>query len=297
MRVNGAETERWREPLRVWLTVLATLFFTEAIVMGIIPWLVPAQAPRLVEAIVDALILTSVAAPVLWFLLVRPLQEANRLRTLFLGDLFVSIEADRRRIAHELHDGVGQSLTLLVSGLRTVVLKTQDEDLVLRCRDLKELAKQALVDVKRLALGLRPSLLDDLGLAAALQRIISDFREHHALDIQLDMDQLSDIRLPEAVETALYRITQEALANVATHSQATKVAIRFCIDQQAIELRIEDNGVGIVPSKLSGANPGHLGITGMRERAALIGGKLTISSQSGKGTQLAVRLPNVKVIP
>ena len=121
MLLDRAENNGWRKPLRVWLTVLIALFCTEAVVMEIIPWIIPAHAPRLLEAMVDAFILTTVTAPILWFLIVRPLQDANRLRTQFLSDLFASIEVERRQIAHELHDGVGQSLTLLISGLQTVV--------------------------------------------------------------------------------------------------------------------------------------------------------------------------------
>jgi signal transduction histidine kinase len=297
MLLDSAYDGEWRKPLRVWLTVLATLFCTEAAVMEIIPWIIPAWAPRLLEAIVDAFILTTVTAPILWFLIVRPIQEANRLRTQFLSDLFASIEVERRQIAHELHDGVGQSLTLLISGLQTAVLKIQDQELESRCRHLKELARQSLTELKRLALGLRPSLLDDLGLVPALQQIVSEFREHHSSgtwDIQLDTGELMDVRLPEAVETTLYRVTQEGLANVAKHSKATKVLIRMWKDKRSVVLQIEDNGVGITPSKLTGLNPGHLGITGMRERVALIGGTLTIDSQVGKGTRLVVRLPEIR---
>ena len=291
MLIDSADSEGWRKPLQVWLIVLATLFCTEAVVMGIIPWIIPPQTPRLIEALVDSFLLTAVAAPVLWFLLVRPLQDASRLRTQFLSDLFASIELERRQIAHELHDGVGQLLTLLISGLQTALLRIQDQELEKRCRHLKELARNALAELKRLALGLRPSLLDDLGLTPALQRIVRDFKEHHSVEIELDTDELDDLRLPEAVETTFYRITQESLANIAKHSKATIVLIRISKDKRFVVLQIDDNGVGISPSKLSGLNPGHLGLTGMRERAALIGGTLTITSQLGKGTRLVVRLP------
>lgn len=110
---------RWREPLRVWLIVLGTVFSTEAAVMVALPFLLPAEPPRTLEAAVDATLLTVVLAPLLWWLLLRPLREASRLRADFLNELFTSIEADRRQTAYDLHDGVGQSLTLLISGLRS----------------------------------------------------------------------------------------------------------------------------------------------------------------------------------
>lgn len=294
---HSIAAKHWREPLRVWGTVLVTLFSTEALVMAIMPWFLPSDAPKFAEALMDALILTSVAAPVLWIFLVRPLHEANRLRNSFLSDLFSSIEADRRQVAHELHDGVGQSLTVLISGLRSVVDKIQDKEIETRCGQLKECAIQALLDVRRLTLGLRPSLLDDFGLAAALQRIVEDFRQHDAITIQLDTDELSEIRLPENVETTLFRIAQEALTNVVRHAKANRVSIRVSRDDLIVTLQIEDDGVGIDPSKLSGSNPGHLGIVGMRERVALIGGKFEIRSQNGSGTRLRVSIPIAEKLP
>jgi signal transduction histidine kinase len=287
----GVSQSSWKQPLRVWLIVLTTVFAVEMILMLLLRYFPLAKETRYLETIVDPLLLTFVIAPVLWFLIVRPLKRANDLRSLYLTDLFTSIEAERRRVANELHDGVGQSLTLLISGLRSTLPEIHDSELESRCRKLKELAKQSLSEVKRVSLGLRPSLLDDLGLAVALKQLTADFQEHHAIKAYLDTDKISDRRLPETLETTLFRITQEALANVLTHSRASEVSIRLRLHEQEIELSIEDNGIGIEPEKIVGNNPGHLGLTGIRERAMAIGGRVVIQSNIGKGTGLFVYIP------
>src|SRR6516162_2928596 len=166
-------------PAAVWLLVLAAMFVTEYSVMMALPWLLPPERSPLLEAAVDAILLISVLAPVIWWTVVRPLREVIRLRNRFLADLFARIEADRRHMARELHDGTGQSLSLLISGLRSVRDSLGDPDTVGRYEHLLKLASQALTDVKRLALGLRPSVLDDLGLEPALERLVEDLRQQH----------------------------------------------------------------------------------------------------------------------
>jgi signal transduction histidine kinase len=109
-------TRGWSYPITVWLFLLVIVFVAEYVVMQMLPSLVAAHSSRVVEAAVDSVIPTLMVAPILWWTIVRPLREAIRLRTQFLTDLFAQIESDRRRTARELHDGVGQSLTLLISG-------------------------------------------------------------------------------------------------------------------------------------------------------------------------------------
>jgi len=287
----GNITERWREPLRVWLIVLGTVFTTESAVMVALPFLLPAEPSRTLEAAVDAVLLTVVLAPLLWGLLLRPLQEASRLRADFLNELFTSIEADRRQTAYDLHDGVGQSLTLLISGLRSAAPTTTAPDVARRCLELKQLAKQALTDVKRLALGLRPSLLDDFGLALALDRVAVDVRENHTLAVEIDTTAVTDRRFPGPVETAAFRIVQEALSNVVKHANATTARVAIRLDVGFLELEIGDDGIGMPVALKRGYSPGHLGLTGMRERASLLGGSLDIDSTPGRGTRVIARLP------
>lgn len=278
-------------PARVWWVVMLVVFGTECGVMLALPWVLPERHPRALEAALDAVVLTTVVSPVLWLTIVRPLREVLRIRNRFLGDLFAATEAERRRIAHDLHDGVGQSLSLLVSGLRSAHDGITEPEVARRCLALQTLAESALRDVKRLALGLRPSLLDDLGLAPALERVAADTREHHSIDLALDVSAVAGERLPERVETAVFRIVQEALSNVLRHSGANRASVRVWRRNGCVEVAIEDNGKGIEPAHLGAPRPGHLGLTGMRERAALLGGTLSVESAPGRGTCVTATIP------
>lgn len=276
-------------PSGVWWVVLAAVFLTEHAVMGVLPWLLPEPHSRFAEATADALLVTAVLAPVVWWAVVRPLREVIRLRTRFLSDLFARVEADRRHTAHDLHDGVGQSLSLLVSGLRTAHAATSDPDVARRCEHLLGLAQAALKDVRRLSLGLRPSGLDDLGLAPALERLVADVREHHPIDLTLETD-LGGERLPGEVETAVFRIVQEALSNVVKHSGAKIASVVVRRRDGLVTAAVTDNGRGFRPNG-KGTTTGHLGLTGMRERATLLGGRFSVDSAPGRGTRVWAATP------
>jgi signal transduction histidine kinase len=286
---EGLSPRYWLYPAAVWLIVLAAMFVTEYAVMLALPWLLPPQHSRLLESAVDAMLLIAVLAPVIWWTVVRPLREVIRLRNRFLADLFARIEADRRHTAQELHDGTGQSLALLITGLRSVREAPADPEATARCEHLLKLAGEALTDVKRLALGLRPSLLDDLGLAPALERLVADLREQHPLEFSLDTDDVTGIRLPEAVETAVFRIVQEALANVVAHAGATSASVTVRRRAGAVTVEVVDDGCGIGPA--GWRKGGHLGLIGMRERATLLGGEFAALSAAGRGTRVTATVP------
>lgn len=288
----------WRQPVkrngtypaRVWLVVVLVMFCAELAVMLALPLLIPGTGSRLLEAVVDSLLLTGLVSPVLWWTLVQPLQKSAELRSRFLAELFDSIEAERRRIAYELHDGVGQSLTLLVSGLKSLPQNPSPEA---RTAELQGLAQRALKDVKALALGLRPSLLDDLGLVSAIDRIAADVRENQGLVVQIDSTGLDERRLPEAVETAVFRIIQEALSNIVKHAVATQAFVVLQLEGGWMSCVVQDNGRGFLQSEggLDSMASGHLGLIGMRERATLLGGHFALHSTPGRGTRVEVRIP------
>jgi signal transduction histidine kinase len=280
-------------PWGVGMLVLAVVSVTEYVIMLVLPELLYGEHPRLLACAVDALVLSAVLSPVLWWMVVRPLRRAAEQRERFLADLFSTIEADRRHMAHELHDGVGQSLTMIISGMRSLPEHADGEDLNRRRRDLTEVAESALQDVKRMALGLRPSLLDDLGLAPAIERLAADIQSHHALEVSVEDETIQGARFSEAVETALFRICQEALNNVVKHASARRAAVRLLREPQALVLEIQDDGAGIAPAALSqsGQRGGHLGLAGMRERATLLDGELTVHSEAGQGTRITARIP------
>jgi len=277
----------------MWGIVLSLIFTAEYAVMEVLPWLLPERTSWAWASALDAVLLTIVVAPVLWWTCVRPLQKMNSIRASFLADLFAHIEVERRRIAAELHDGVGQSLTLLVSRLRTLNDVPGAPTLPQRLQELQEVAQLALKDIRQIALGLRPGLLDDLGLAPAIERVAAEVQEGHALKVTVDVAGVAGIRLPDAIETAVFRIFQEAINNVVKHSAATQASVQARLQDGAVVLQVSDNGRGFDMGKMrGGANAsGRLGLAGMRERATLLGGTLAIEAKPGQGTRVTAAIP------
>lgn len=274
-----------------WLLILTVLFATEYAVMLLLPKLLPGEPSPLVGALIDSITITAVLAPVIWWRLVRPLREVIRLRTQFLGDLFEAIEQERRQTASELHDGIGQELGLLISGLKSAKESFQDMAPSSRCHDLHQLANSALREVKRIALGLRPSLLNDMGLVAAVEKIVRDIGSHASIEIMLHADSLVGVRMDDKVETSLFRIIQEALSNIVKHSGAKKVDIDLVLEGKWITLKIQDDGKGFDPREQLKRKDGHMGLMGMRERTALLGGDFSLETAPGNGCCLCITIP------
>jgi two-component system, NarL family, sensor histidine kinase DevS len=194
-------------------------------------------------------------------------------------------EVERRRLARELHDETGQALTSILLGLRAVDEADDVNSVAKAVGDLRELVVATLQDVRRLAVQLRPKALDDFGLVPALERLVQTFSESSGINAQLEA-RLGEERLPPEVETTLYRIVQEALTNVVKHAEATTVSILLVRRSGSVTAVIEDDGRGFDPSALKSDS---LGLDGMRERAELHDGRLTIETSPG-GTTLAVEV-------
>ncbi len=194
-------------------------------------------------------------------------------------------EVERRRLARELHDETGQALTSILLGLRAVDEADDGNSVAKAVSDLRELVVATLQDVRRLAVQLRPKALDDFGLVPALERLVQTFSEASGINADLEA-RLGDERLPPEVETTLYRIVQEALTNVVKHAGATTVSILLVRRNGSATAVIEDDGRGFDPGAVK---PDSLGLDGMRERAELHDGKLTIETSAG-GTTLAVEV-------
>jgi signal transduction histidine kinase len=281
-------------PARVWIIVLALIFAAEYCVMLALPFVFPEHVSWFAESAVDAVLLTLVVAPLLWATLVRPLQHIIRIRTRYLADLFSTIEAERRRIAYELHDGVGQSLTLLVSGLRTLHANPEKQDLAPRLLELQQVSQVALKDLRQLALGLRPSLLDDLGLAPAIEQVAANMVENHRpIELTVDVAEIAGRRLPDEVETAVFRIFQEAMNNVMKHADASRASVRIHLEDGRVVVRVSDDGRGFDPltTRDQAPNSGHMGVISMRERATLLGGTFAIDSRFSGGTRITAVIP------
>jgi len=195
-------------------------------------------------------------------------------------------ELERTRLARELHDETGQALTSILLGLKAVEEAKDDAALRSAAAELRELVVATLQDVRRLAVELRPKALDDFGLVAALERLVETFADRSGIKVHLEA-QLGDARLAGETETTLYRIVQESLTNIVKHADANTVSIILVRRRNLVSVLIEDDGRGFTPDERDGG----LGLVGMRERVALIGGRLTIESSEGAGTTLAVEVP------
>jgi signal transduction histidine kinase len=214
--------------------------------------------------------------------------EREQLRLRFVSAVITAQEEERKRIARELHDGTSQSLTSLVVGMRTLgALAPGARE---RAEELRQVAVHTLDEVHALALQLRPSVLDDLGLAAAIERTVQDCRRRHGLDVDLVIQGLDGERLPTEIETALYRIVQEGLTNVARHAQANTAAVVVERRLDALHVIVEDDGCGFDPEVAARADQ-RLGLYGIRERAELLGGTFTVESAPGRGTSLFISVP------
>ncbi len=195
-------------------------------------------------------------------------------------------ELERRRLARELHDETGQALTSILLGLRAMEDAKSDEQVRAAAAQLRELVVRTLQDVRQLAVELRPKALDDFGLIAALERLVETWTEQTGIVAELEARLPG--RLPSETETALYRIVQEALTNIVKHARASRVSIVLSERVRAVTVVIEDDGIGFEPQS---ARYGGLGLVGMRERVALVGGRLEIESREGAGTTLLVEVP------
>ena len=196
-------------------------------------------------------------------------------------------ELERRRLARELHDQTGQELTSVLLGLKAVEEAGSEEERAEALAAVREQVVETLHDVRRLAVELRPKALDDFGLVAALEHLRDTFSEQTGMRVDLEAN-VGD-RLPSDVETALYRIVQEALTNIVKHAQARTVSIVLARSGRAITAVIEDDGRGFTPG--GGGDGDGLGLLGMGERLALLGGKLKLESSPGSGTTIVAEVP------
>jgi signal transduction histidine kinase len=218
--------------------------------------------------------------------------QRDALRREFLHRIVDMQEEERTRIARELHDELGQLLTGLAIGLRGTQTSIDKPDLLRQqLSQLEEMAVQALSDMRYLVNELRPALLDDMGLAAALRHYKDNFATLTGVQTSLTIGE-SYQRLPGEIETILFRTTQEALTNIARHAQAPHAWIDLrCNDNYAI-LQIRDDGRGFDPEALlDGSKQTGWGLMGIQERVHLVDGNLQINSETGQGTTLIIKVP------
>jgi signal transduction histidine kinase len=202
-------------------------------------------------------------------------------------------EEERKRLSRELHDGIGQTLTALRIEISRVGGPGSNGgmDGAERLMHARSLAEEAVRTTRDIALLLRPSILDDLGLEAALRWQAEEFTRRTGIPCEYANQSLQE-HLPEAWKTCVYRIVQEAISNCQKHAAPTRVRVSLRQESEMLTLEVEDDGCGFVVNDngTPARSPG-LGLLGMRERAAMLGGSITISSSPGRGTKLVIRLP------
>jgi signal transduction histidine kinase len=234
--------------------------------------------------------------------------RAEAARTQVLRQLVTVQEEERRRISHDLHDRMGQHLTalmLLLKSLQTAApgrpaapepvqqLQQSVQQLQQSVQQLQRIAEELRHEVHQLAVEMRPTALDDLGLHTALWTYVEEWTERSQIDVDFHSTGREAERLPAPIETALYRIVQEALTNVLTHAHAERVSLILERRRDHVLAIVEDNGCGFdVEAVMQALHPErHLGLLGMHERAAMVGGTVSLESTPGAGTTVFVRIP------
>ena len=200
-------------------------------------------------------------------------------------------EAERVRVSRELHDDTGQALTLILVRLQLIEQRTADEEIRGELQELRQLVVDTLDGVRRLAVQLGPSVLEDLGLASGLEWLVDRVREDTGLSITLRLDGDRDASVDPQVAVAVYRVAQEAITNVIRHANASHLAVRLDHTRHSVMLDVADDGHGFDVSAARARPARSVGLFGMAERIALVGGTIEITSRVRQGTRVHVRVP------
>ena len=220
----------------------------------------------------------------------KEVQEKERVRVSLIEKIVRTQEEERKIISRELHDQLGQSLLALLLAVQSMCKDSRvpDESSL----DIENRIRELIDEVGRLAWGMRPSILDDYGLDSALARYVEEVSSHSnvAIDYQYNCSG-GPKRLPGQIEVTLYRIAQEAITNIVRHSLATRASAVLLQRRGEVTLLVEDNGCGFDIASKQTNNDTCLGLTGMRERAALLGGSCAVESVSEQGTTVRVTIP------
>lgn len=278
-------------PLRTFLSVLFLVFSVELVIMLEIMPQIPLPDGSLIRSMLDASILTIVLAPCVWLLVVRPLRLLSMQRGRLLSRHFDIQEAERIRLSRDLHDELGQQLTAVLLGVKAVEAAADLEQARARSKTLATIAAGAMDSVRRLARGLRPAVLTDLGLKASVQGLCESISSSSGLEVELDF-ALESERLEPQMEVTVYRVIQEALTNVVRHAGATRASVSARNEGRDLVIKVSDDGKGQDAAR---RGRGGLGIQGMRERVSLLDGEMKIDwARQGKpGTDVLIRIPEV----
>ena len=282
------------QPFRVFAIVIAIVAFIECVIMLLFGVLLSGNRHPIAEAALDTTLLTIMLAPALWFAIVRPIQHLSASRGLLLSQLFDAQEQERARIARDLHDELGQQLTAILVALRTVEHAESIPTARAGAGVAAQSAAAALGAVRRIARGLRPIVLEDLGLIPAVERLCEETETNHGLRVDLAAELEPERRFPAAVEMCIFRTLQESLTNCARHAEASHVYVRLWQSAGNLTLTVRDDGKGFDPSERHRTS---FGLHGMRERVEFLDGRYDIRSARAKGTETRVDLPLPGFLP
>jgi signal transduction histidine kinase len=220
----------------------------------------------------------------------QELSESRDLLQQFSNHLQNVLEEERKKISREIHDELGQALTGLKMDLRYIKkhLHPDQESIAQRIDTSLQLVDSTITTMRRISSDLRPGILDDLGIVPAVDWLVSNFQNRTGIEVMLNVEP-PNLEIPKEMHTSLYRIVQEALTNVMRHAQATQVKIKIEGRPQEVVIEVRDNGRGFDPNTLGHTRS--LGLTGIRERAALIGASAEIIGSPGTGTLVSVHVP------
>ena len=218
------------------------------------------------------------------------LREKEAARQILLDNLVTAQEDERLRLSRELHDQTGQTLTNLLIRLKTIERKSAQEDIQEALSETQEIVSHAIENVRDISYSLRPPVLEEFGLAAAVQDLAAAMGEGKHMEVVCECGL--DENISPQTEVMLYRIIQEGITNIMRHAQASRAEVKLEKQKQTIFLKIEDNGQGFDPATLHiDGEDKHLGLLSMNERAELIGGRLNMYSKPGEGTTIEVYVP------
>lgn len=217
---------------------------------------------------------------------IQRLQQREATLELVCKQAIDELENSRKHLARELHDELGQAMTSILLQLK-ILQHEQDIDIIHdRLGGLRYLTQQTIEDTRRLAMNLRPLVLENLGLVAALEWYIEDYGRYAGVQVEFSSPRINR-RLQSDLESTIYRAVQESLTNVIRHAQATKVTVKLDIRCASLSLQVADNGIGMI----GGYKGKGMGLLGMEERVKLASGEFQIRSQPGHGTVIDLLLP------
>lgn len=223
---------------------------------------------------------------------IRDITERRRLQDFSEGALR-SVEEERQRIARELHDDTAQRLATLMLRVRLLGMEPDEDRRSFALEELREQILEAAEGVKRIARGLRPPELEEVGLVSAFHAHLRNLRESTGIDVEAHLDPVDHLLSDEA-KLALYRIVQESLSNAVRHAGAARVRLTLRVEDAAVLAEVEDDGRGFRADRVA-EQGGGLGLIGMQERAVMIGARVMVDSTPGEGTRVRVQLPTTAV--